>query len=393
MGYRIRQFLSDSKRLFFCYLFRLIPVNDKWIVFDNFNGRGYGDNPKYICNRLHKEDPTLKMFWLVANKNEVSLPNFVIPINIYSTKAIYILSRSRVIVNNVKNLLPFFKKSSQFYIQTWHGVLALKYIEQEVEGNLSPIYIKESKKETSITDVCLVGGEADYKIFENHFWGEKELLKCGSPRNDVFFEDNTIKISTIKKKLGLDSSCKVLLYAPTFRDDNSISGYNVDLDLLLETLNSLTSDRWTILVRMHPNVANVCDLFDFSESVINVSNYADPQDLSIVSDVLITDYSSICLDFMLQKKPVFLYISDYEDYKRNSRPLRYIFEELPSQKSYTNIELIDSIRKFKYEDYNLKREFFLKNIFKSYDDGSATKQIVDRILNVINSNVKSDNVY
>lgn len=370
-------------------VFRYLPKDRYSIVFDNFNGRGYGENPKYICEGLKDSELPLKRYWLVNDINDSSIPEGVIPIKYTTIGCLYRLARAKVIIHNVKVPLPFIKTKKQFYIQTWHGGMALKLIEGEIENMLPKHYVEDSKYETSITDLILSAGMSDYNIITNHFWGEKNIIKSGLPRNDVFFNIKQEKIDSIKKTIGIPKGIKLLLYAPTFRDNDSVSGYNIDLNKVIETLEEKTAEKWIALVRLHPNVKNVGSLFSFTEKIINVCSYPDPQELSIAADLLITDYSSMSFDFILMDKPVFLYISDYQEYIKSSRPLRPLFNQLPIPKSANMDELCRELKVFDNEEYQKGRIHFLRDIYGTFDDGNATKRIVEIITDVIKQDSES----
>lgn len=378
--------ISKYKIIFFKRLFYFFPVDKYKIVFNNFNGKGFGDNPRYIAEEIFKQDLPYKLFWICNKTAEV--PNWINRISMFSIRGLYTLATSRVIINNVKNGLPYFKKKSQYYIQTWHGSLIMKYLEKEVEDKLSRTYVNASKADSKLIDCFLVASNDDERIIKSNFWYDHEILRCGCPRSDVFFKKSVEYINQIKEKLEIPLKNKVVMYAPTFRDDFSVNGYKIDTNRILNALKIRFGNNWSLIIRLHPNVTVQDSVFHFNENVINVCNYPDAQDLSLIADIMITDYSSIMLDAFLQGKPVFLYTSDYEEYIKN-RPMHSIYKKLPCNRCATNDELIQTILNFDSIIYQANLDKFLNITFHSYDDGLASKRVVERINDVINSGYQS----
>ena len=372
----------------FIKLFHALPVSKNKIVFSNFNGRGYGDNPKYIAEEVIKRKLNYKMYWIVSN-DKVYVPEGITKVKYRSLRYIYEMATTKVFINNIKNGNEWKKKKGQYYIQTWHGSLIMKYVESEVEESLGKDYVKQSKKDSEFIDTFLVASKDDKNIIGKWFWYHHELWETGSPRSDVFFNVTNDKIKGIKTKLGLDESTKILLYSPTFRDYNSTAGYNINLEKVVTTLEKTTRDKWVALVRLHPNAAALGNLFEYNEEVINVCNYPDAQDLCLVADAMITDYSSIMLDMFLQKKPVFLYTNDYDDYIANSRPMHGIYNNLPCKRNNTEDDLLKDIESCDKDVYLKKLKHFMEVDFMSYDDGHASERVVDRIQKVIETDYPS----
>lgn len=372
----------------FIKLFHALPVSKNKIVFSNFNGRGYGDNPKYIAEEVIKRKLNYKMYWIVSN-DKVYVPEGITKVKYRSLRYIYEMATTKVFINNIKNGNEWNKKKGQYYIQTWHGSLVMKYVESEVEESLGKDYVKQSKKDSEFIDTFLVASKDDKNIIGKWFWYHHELWETGSPRSDVFFNVSNDMIKGIKTKLGLDDSTKILLYSPTFRDDNSTAGYNINLEKVVTTLEKTTRDKWVALVRLHPNAAALGNLFEYNEEVINVCNYPDAQDLCLVADAMITDYSSIMLDMFLQKKPVFLYTNDYDDYIANSRPMHGIYNKLPCKRNNTEDDLLKDIESCDKDVYLKKLKHFMEVDFMSYDDGHASERVADRIKKVIETDYQS----
>jgi len=369
------------------HLLYLVPVSKK-IVFCNFGGRGYGDNPKYIAQEIIKQHLDYELIWLISEGNNY-VPKEFVKIRIKSLRAFWILARAKVIVSNTKNWMSSFlfkKKKNQIYIQTWHGDFALKFIEKEVECTLSSWYVKISKRDSIITDAITSGSAQFSKILQDSFWLPDvcEILEYGVPRNDVYFRDEKYR-TELKNKYHFGRADKILLYAPTFRDNGDMSCYNLDFEKIRQTLCSMTNEKWKIIIRLHPNIAKQADLFTYNDDIINGSDFPDPQELCFISDCLITDYSSIMSDFMLMKKPVFLYCPDLEKYadKSQGRGLRDIFWKLPFSMGKSQSELQQKICDYDEKTYLDRLSAFMKEDYVSFDNGHASEKVVNYIKNII----------
>lgn len=374
-------FLSIVK---FCLrnLFYLFPIQKGKVVFDNFFGKGYGDNPKYIADEIIRQKLNYKLVWLL--KGSAVVPENIKSVPIKSLRSCYELATAQVIIANSKGgIIQFFKKKKgQLFLQTWHGDFPLKYIEKEAEAMLPPDYIKTSKADSKITDAIISGNGFFSEILRESFWlpDKCEVLEYGLPRNDIYFKGQDVK-NQLKQKYGFSMSDKILLYAPTFRDDLDTDCYNINFEKLLTLLCSANKADWKVIIRLHPKISNKSSLFTYNSEIINGSSFSDPQELCMISDCLITDYSSIMSDFMLTNKPVFLYASDYEKYSSQTtgRGLRDIFYKLPFSICRCQEELENEIVRFNKEAYLANLKIFMKDYYNTFDNGQASEKIVNYI--------------
>lgn len=356
-------------------------IDTEKIVFDNFNGKGFGCNPKYIALELIEQNTKCKMIWLVNDMN-TEMPQKIKKIKYGSFRAYYELATAKIWIDNVKNCKGISKRKEQFYIQTWHASYSPKYLESDAKDKLNPKYLMESKKDSEETDLFLSNSNVQSLEYKNAFWCTCDILECGYPRNDIFFLSDIEKIKNkIKQKLEINQKQKIILYTPTFRDNNSDSGYNLDCERLLRNERFLNEDI-LILIRMHPNVKKYNGLFNFKNLKIkDVTNYPDIQELLLISDILITDYSTTMFDFALMNKEIIILAEDIEEYK-NMRGLKDIFFELPFCICKNNDELEENIKSFNNEGYQKKLINFKKK-YIAYDNGNASKKVVEKIQKII----------
>ena len=378
----LRERKNRLQLLMFRQLSLLFPVRDDIITFNNFNGKGYGDNPKYIAEEILKQKLPYKIFWLVSGKADGKLlPQRIKPVKIRSFKGMRVLAGSKVIVNNVKNPLPFIKKKGQYYIQTWHGPFGPKYAENDAKEHPSAYYIKHSQKESLITDLMISNSNLQTGEFRSAYWYNGEIMESGMPRNDFYFQIDESQKQSIKYSLGISPHKKILLYCPTFRDDGDTEVYDINWNSIIRALDSRNDGEWIILIRLHPNVPHPEHLFHFTKRIINVSSYPDMQRLMAICDLQVTDYSSTLCDSIILQTPVILYAPDIDDYQ-GSRGLKPFFFNLPFVLTTTNEELEKVILNFDSKDFLKKMEAF-SQVYQGFDDGHASERIVERIHDVM----------
>lgn len=361
----------------------LMPLKNNKVVFSNFNGKGFGDNPKYIADELLMSDD-IDMVWLVSSYS-VYTPKRIRKVKIGTLRAYFELRTAKVWVDNIRNTMKPSKRKKQFYIQTWHGSYGPKLAEGEIVEHLSTDYKKKAKKDGYFCDLILSGNKLQEIQMRNFFWLNKntEIMRVGLPRNDSLLNSVYTKRRNdeIRKKININENVKVFLYMPTYRDNGDEDVYRINFEYLIEALEN-DYDNVIILLRLHPNVK-----FDsselISEKVIDLSEYPDPQDLLIVSDFLITDYSSAAFDFSLLKKPIFLYVPDYQEYK-SYRGISPIFEEYPFPKAFSIEQLISLIDNFDAVEYTKKISSFFEK-YESYETGISANIIANKIKSIINN--------
>lgn len=357
------------------------PKKNK-IVFDNFLGKGYGDNPKYICDELIKRQNNLDLVWLSNNMDE-EFPKEVRVVKYGTQKALRELSSARIWVDNVRNMYKPPKKPNQIYLQTWHGSYGPKPSEGDALNKLSSGYINSAKKDGSITDAIISDCDLQTKKFETVYWlNEKtEILKYGMPRNDSLIKNNSNENykKNIKRKLEISEHSFIVLYAPTFRDDRSANGYVFDFNRIIRAFEKKFNTDVFVLLRLHPNDIENRKEFRFSDKVMDVSSYPDAQDLSLISDCLITDYSTMFTDFLILKKNAFFLAIDYDLYSEQRGILPDYFN-YPYSVSFSVDSLIDAIEDFDVVKQKERIEKFAAEN-KFYSDGHSSEKIADWIMN------------
>lgn len=378
MNSSVKKYISKIVSDFMC----VFPIKSNKIIFDNFIGLGYGDNPKYVAEEIIKKNYPVDIVWLVKDIN-TPMPEHIRKVKISSVKALYEKATAKVWISNVRNSIEVKKRKKQIYLQLWHSPFSPKYLEMDAEQNLDKEYVERAKYDGKITDAIIVSSDLQKKQFKRTFWlnPNVEYLEYGLPRNDIFFRNNDEKITEIKKRLKIQDDEYVIMYAPTFRDDYSIEGYKLDFEEILYSFETKMNKRCKLVIRLHPNVRKQKDFIKYNESIIDCSSIEDTQYISMISDCVISDYSSIIFDFAMLNKPVFICALDLKDYEKK-RGLLNEYWDLPFPISLSNEELKKEIVNFDQNNYEkeIKRYF---SVYPMYDAGKASEKTVGWIMRKI----------
>ncbi|WP_081047081.1 bifunctional glycosyltransferase/CDP-glycerol:glycerophosphate glycerophosphotransferase [Mammaliicoccus sciuri] len=365
-------------------------VDSNTIVFESFGGKNYSDSPKYIYEYMQKNYPKLNYIWVFNNPDKNVITGNAEKVKKGSKEYYDAYSKAKFWVSNARLPLYLNKKENQIYIQTWHGT-PLKRLANDMKvvrmpGTTTANYKKNFYAETSRWDYLVSPNRYSTNIFKTAFWMDEERTwEIGYPRNDVLVNrsDDQEYINQIKKDLNLPEGKKVIMYAPTWRDDEFVKKgqYLFDLKINLENLQKELGENYVILLRMHYLIANALDLNGYEDFAIDVSNYSDISELYLISDALITDYSSVMFDFGILKRPQYFFAYDIEKYDKGLRGFYMDYmNDLPGEiitdefKLALELKNIDE-HKEKYKD---KIEKFY-NKFCSLEKGQSSKFIGDYI--------------
>ena len=363
-------------------ILKALPIRNDKIVMDNYNGLGYGENPKYIAEEFLKRDGGYTIIWL-TNDTESAYPAGVKPVLKDSFRAYYETATAKAWVFNTRDNKLLEKRNGQVFLQTWHGGVALKKVEKDAQDKLTERYVLAAKQDGEEADGIIVDGTLNEGIFESSFWLSQdcERLKIGQPRVDVLIcEQNNHEIKNrVRRGLGISEDSFFVLYAPTFRKTDSFSAYISDFTKLLEALNERFGPT-EIALRLHPTAAQQMKISrdHYRMPLVNATDYPDVQELVIAADCIITDYSSLAYDFAIIRKPVFLIMKDAEEYKKE-RGVYDIFYEQPFRMNYSEEALAEEIRSFSYDELNKRVDAFY-NQYPTYNQGDASKKAVNWLI-------------
>ncbi|MGG6839901.1 UNVERIFIED_CONTAM: bifunctional glycosyltransferase family 2 protein/CDP-glycerol:glycerophosphate glycerophosphotransferase [Mammaliicoccus sciuri] len=365
-------------------------VDSNTIVFESFGGKNYSDSPKYIYEYMQKNYPKLNYIWVFNNPDKNVITGNAEKVKKGSKEYYDAYSKAKFWVSNARLPLYLNKKENQIYIQTWHGT-PLKRLANDMKvvrmpGTTTANYKKNFYAETSRWDYLVSPNRYSTNIFKTAFWMDEERTwEIGYPRNDVLVNrsDDQEYIDQIKKDLNLPEGKKVIMYAPTWRDDEFVKKghYLFDLKINLENLQKELGENYVILLRMHYLIANALDLNGYEDFAIDVSNYSDISELYLISDALITDYSSVMFDFGILKRPQYFFAYDIEKYDKGLRGFYMDYmNDLPGEIITDEFKLAEELKnidehKEKYKD---KIEMFYEK-FCSLEKGQSSKFIGDFI--------------
>lgn len=365
------------------FFFRFLPIKRNQILFISYYGAQYGCNPKYISEYLiknHKDH--ISIVWALTNiKN--GKPSNVKIVKYGSIKYLKALSTSRIICTNYRMTMDFKKRNSQTYIQTWHSSLRLKKIERDASDTLSKDYIRMAKHDSAQTDYVIAGCGNSRNTFETSFWYSGRILEYGTPRNDLLIHSPQGKINSIKDLLNIPIEKKIILYAPTFRKDKSLKPYQLDFNNVCKLLSNRFGGEWIVLLRLHPHLINE-HLFCGIDNMLDVTNFNDIQELLLISDILVTDYSSLMFDFAISYKPVFLFATDIAEYSKHDRSFYFDIQRLPFPLANDNSELAENILSFDEDKYKSNLKYFYNSV-GSFENGNASEKVSNLIMNLIKS--------
>jgi len=343
----------------------------------------YSCNPKYIVEEILRQGLPIKIVWAVPAKGPIPEQQFPVGIDLvrYGSYTMYAeMATSKVWLDNalncVWNRMP--KKPEQIYLNTWHGSMGIK----KLNGNKT--WLHRAKRCNKITDYCISNSEFEEKVYHDTFWKDIPCLKYGHARNDIFFNQNTRDV--VRDKVcaffDIEKKAKIFLYAPTFRDDGNMEWFKLDFENLKQCLDERFGGEWTILVRMHfKNRKKRMKISDEQFWLKDASQYGDMQELLVASDAGMTDYSSWAYDYILTKRPLFLYAPDLSTYDYN-RGFYYPLETTPFPLAQKENELFEAILQFDYQEYLPKVEAFLSEK-GCYEDGKAGIRAVGFIKNIM----------
>lgn len=360
--------------------FSIFPIQKK-IVFSSFDGMIYGDNPKALFLALkEKYGVHYRYIWLMDDPC-VNIEGAEV-IRIYSMQSLYHLATSKLWIHNTRQRLWLKKRKNQFYIQTWHGNIALKKIEKDAQDSLPDTYIQQAMNDSRMANLFLAGSKWNEENYRNAFWYTGEILKSGLPRSDIFFQNPEESNTNIDNIYNIDKNVNVLLYCPTFRNDESFNVYFKDFNRLVKTLEDYTAEPWVVIVRLHPNIQKLHSKIRYSHKILNGSQIADMNELLIRSKIVITDYSSVMFDALMLEKRTFLYVSDLEKYNEE-RGKYFDLDSLPFPLSSTEEELLLQVT-----DENLLGKYdklgkMFLNKCEFYETGEACKRVLERLEKVL----------
>ena len=395
---RISYILKSSKFIYSIYYYvvstilRLLGIfvstDARIILFNSFGGKKYDDSPKAIYEQMltdHRFDDYI-LVWALQDPDRNSIPGRAKIVKADSLEYFITALKAQIwITNSSLERGLSFKKKNTFCFNTWHGT-PIKLMGVDIKDD------NQSFKSHVLVraDAMCAQGQYDIDIFSHAFQiPDTRFCMTGLPRNDVLIKYTEKDINKIKESLGISKDKVVLLYAPTFREYSKGVGNEITFDPPFnpQKWKDKLGEEYVVLFRAHYEVAkhigvNDCSLF------LDVSDYPNLSDLMIVSDALISDYSSVFFDYSIMHKPMYCYAYDYDDYMSNRGMYINLKNELPCSIHYDEDSLIEELSDIRVKEAVLcqRTRIFQQKFVTEY--GMASEKCCNYIYKVMNN--KSD---
>lgn len=367
--------------MYLCYITR--PRKEKTVFFASFRGQ-YSDNPRAISECLHRMTPDVKIVWLIKPQYKQYVPDYVTVVPLTPRLSLKAQAQANVWVLNYiyRKQLGVYKGKDNYYIQTWHGDRGLKTI-----GYLTDYSKGRDYNGYDMSDCDLFVAASDYGIRKARqgFLYDGEIIVEGMPRNDklVNIDKYSDEVVEVRRRLGISNDVKVMLYAPTFRDDRGCQQCAIDIAASIENLE-FNGEKWICLVRSH-SLSKGISMSSDSPAYFDVTSYPDMADLLLIADLLITDYSSCAGDFLLTGKPVVLAHFDRNEYEAQGRPLWVN----PNEAGYLVAKNQSELDHILANLYSYDHQAIADKINRFYgtkETGQSSETIVRRIIQELNKN-------
>ena len=388
IGRRLRYFINTCT----------VKVDDRTVLFNAFNGKSYTCTPKAVYEYMLACEGfrDYRHIWVVQDLSKYSFltqnPNTTLVLD-QSKQYEKALGRAKYWICNYRIYDHIRPKKEQVYVQCWHGT-PLKRLGFDIENSQNAMNSLEEIREKYRTDAARFA----YILSPSAFASEKfasawnlnetgqrdKVIEIGYPRNDYLYHYTPEDIAHIKKNLGIPEDKKVLLYAPTWRDNQHTVGvgyvYSNTVDF--EKMQQRLGGGWVVLFRAHYLVANSFDFGKFEGFVYDASEYMDINELYVISDMLMTDYSSVFFDYANLKRPILFYMYDLQYYASDLRGFYLDLTELPGPIIENEDEMIERIA-------DVNQWFVYDDIYKRFnetynylDDGNASERFVHTVIGV-----------
>ena len=385
----IKNLLGKLIRLLYRLVYRLIPCQNDTVLFISFHGRGYSDNPmalhKYMSTHLMYQK--YRCIFAIKNHKEknIEIENAKI-IEYFSIPYFYYLARSKYWIVNCKLPKYVLKKPNQIYLQTWHGT-PLKKLAHDIEVPEGTTFYRsemtvEQMRSTYDNDVSkynyMISPSAfTTEVFQSAFKIDRaRLIETGYPRNDILSNYKEHDLDVIKSKLKIPKDKKVILYAPTWRDNSyNLKGYTFKLKVDFKKWQEILGDDYVVIFKPHYLIVNDFDLESVKDFVYFVDPKEDISNLYLIADILVTDYSSVFFDYAILKRPIYFYMYDLDSYRDELRGFYLdIYHELPGEVIEDETILLNKIKMNNF-DFNKLTKFNQR--FNNHEDGNASKRVLD----------------
>lgn len=380
--------LRNFKKAVLVFLQKLQSVDDKLIIFEAYQATSYACSPKALYEQILKDSgfTSYRFVWVFRNieKHQYIKTSRTELVKFRTLKYYLLYTKAKYWVNNGWLPVNIYKKKNQVYLQCWHGT-PLKRLRADIVGGYS-----QAQKLADIHDTL----RYDYFISPSRFATEKFtsafqlkelgkeniIIETGYPRNDILSNYPKDNVEVVRQKLKLPAGKKVILYAPTWRDDQRQGDDYIEKTQDFSYLQKQLEDDYVILFRSHYNITHTVNLDEYKGFIYDVSHIDDVNELYIVSDILVTDYSSVLFDFANLKRPMIFYMYDRDHYQGDLRGFYFDLSELPGDIVQTEEDLVNAIKNINsYTERHIAEYEAFSRKFNYLDDGQATQRVIEKV--------------
>lgn len=382
----MKEFIKSILIQLYRMMTRFIPVSKNIIIFQASNGKNYTGNPRFIYEEALRTglDKKYECVWFLLDVS-TEIPGKCRKVRNNYLKYFWYLMRAGVWIFDSRQPLYYIKKRNVVFLQTWHGTplkkLALDMEKLDLNGS-SDIedYHNQFLKTTKDWDFLISQNRFASDVFRSCFsYDNKDILEIGYPRNDILLREwNEEKTRKLKENLGLPLDRKIILYAPTWRDNE----FRGDGDFVFATkmdfarMREVLKGEYVMIVKYHYLVSAEIDWSPYSDFVYTFDETKDIAFLYLAADFLITDYSSVMFDYSLLRRPMFFFAYDLENYRENLRGFYFDFlDEVPGPISRDTEQLIEDIEHYADKEWTEKYDAFTKK-YHQFETGTASRQVL-----------------
>jgi CDP-glycerol glycerophosphotransferase len=344
-------------------------------LFNSFSGR-YSDNPRAVFEELAARVPSLRATWTAPEGS--APPPGAATVALRTPPYARALGQASLLVSN-EALPHLLKRRDQLYVQTWHGSM-LKRI-----GYDNPRYatdregLRRAARDYRRWDLLVSQSPFCTRTMRQAFRYDGEVLEAGYPRNDALLSPQAPAVrAAVRAQYGIADDEQLVLYAPTFRDDEA-GRTRLPLDLAL--LRAVVGPQLRVLVRLHHRAA--AELDEPSSPLWSLAtDHPDIRELYLASDVLVTDYSSVMFDYVVTGKPVLLFAYDLARYRDELRGFYFdLTAEAPGPVCTTTQEVAERLADLTGTERDHAGAYAaFRQTYAPWEDGHASARVVDRIL-------------
>jgi CDP-glycerol glycerophosphotransferase len=360
------------------FFLSFLKVKPDRIVLYSLKQTGYAGNLKYITEYIQTQEPgRFQLLWVVKNDRNVKLlkKRNIPAVKVHSLQHFIYRHTAGIVMTDDEFYPPCIRRKKQVFVNVWHGGINYKKIGFSGLFFTNPFQKMLYRLLNPCPDIFVSGSRSFTESASKAFlFPQKVFAPIGLPRNDRLWKEHSWIYRKLREKLRLPADCRLVLYAPTFRNHFMAPSVHFDTGLLKAALRDRFGGNWEVLVRQHYFVKN----HTAGQGLYDVSEYEDMQELLCASDCLISDYSSCMWDYSFLLRPCFMLAEDMEEYRDTSRSFSIPITRWPYPVCRTGEELYAAIRTFNEEDYK-KRVKCHHEEMGSFENARSSALLIEEI--------------